>query len=108
MSNYFTYITTNPRRTVLYTGMTNDLEQRIVEHFLNRGTKKSFAGKNYCYFLLRFERFNTPMQAIEREKEIKRMSRKQKEELIAFENPKWHFLNVSIMDWPPDPKRTSR
>ena len=38
--NYFVYITTNPSRKVLYTGMTNDLEQRIIEHYLNRGDKE--------------------------------------------------------------------
>ena len=108
MGNYFTYITTNPRKTVLYTGMSNDLEQRLVEHFLNRGNPKTFPGKYYCYFLVYYERFSTPVHAIEREKEIKAMSRKEKEELIRIENPKWLFLNKSIMEWPPDPNRGSR
>ncbi|MFY0601094.1 MAG: GIY-YIG nuclease family protein [Cyclobacteriaceae bacterium] len=108
MSNFFTYITTNPKKTVLYTGVTNDLEQRIIEHYLNRGIPKTFAGRYYCYFLLFFERYQTPMQAIEREKEIKSMSRSQKEELISIQNPKMSFLNVSIMEWPPHPERTSR
>ncbi|WP_420577159.1 GIY-YIG nuclease family protein [Ekhidna sp.] len=108
MGNYFAYITTNPRKTVLYTGMSNDLEQRVVEHFLNRGNPRTFAGRYYCYFLLYYERFPTPSQAIEREDEIKAMTRKEKEELIATENPNWHFLNSSIMEWPPNPERTFR
>jgi len=42
--NYFVYITTNPNRSVLYTGVTNDLERRITEHYLNRGNKTIRAG----------------------------------------------------------------
>lgn len=34
--NYFTYITTNPRKTVFYVGVTNDLEKRLTEHYENR------------------------------------------------------------------------
>ncbi|MEM8896036.1 MAG: GIY-YIG nuclease family protein [Bacteroidota bacterium] len=108
MGNYFTYITTNPRRTTLYTGMTNDLEQRIVEHYLLRGRPMTFAGQYYCYMLLYYERHHLPIHAIEREKEIKGLSRKQKEELIAEDNPKWRFLNSRIMKWPPHRDRTSR
>lgn len=88
--------------------MTNDLEQRIVEHFLNRGDPETFAGQYYCYMLLYYERHQKPSHAIEREKEIKNLSRKQKEELINSENPKWQFLNSTIMQWPPHPDQTSR
>ncbi|WP_317040197.1 GIY-YIG nuclease family protein [Pontibacter chinhatensis] len=30
--NYFVYIITNPRKTVLYKGMTNDLQERLNQH----------------------------------------------------------------------------
>ena len=43
--NYYVYITTNPRKTVLYTGVTNDLRVRIKQHYQNRGGKLTFAGK---------------------------------------------------------------
>lgn len=92
--NYFIYITTNPGKTVLYTGVTNDLTRRILEHYKNRGNKKSFAGKYYCYKLLHYEYFNDINQAIIREKEIKNLSREKKEELIRSKNPKWNFLTV--------------
>ncbi|WP_258103586.1 GIY-YIG nuclease family protein [Marinoscillum sp. MHG1-6] len=108
MRCYFTYIITNPGKTVLYTGITNDLAQRLTEHFLNRGDKKTFAGRYYCHFLLYFERFSQPMHAIEREKEIKSMTRKEKEALINQGNPRWHSLNSMVMDWPPHPEATSR
>ncbi len=48
--NYFVYIVTNKTRTVLYVGVTNDLLQRIVEHFLNDGKQDTFAGKYRVIF----------------------------------------------------------
>jgi len=47
--NYFVYITTNPKKTVLYVGIANDLHSRMQQHFENVGDKKTFAGKYYCY-----------------------------------------------------------
>lgn len=93
MGNYFVYIVTNPRKTVLYIGMTNDLARRLYEHYQNRGNKSSFAGRYYCHKLIYYERFDKPGHAIEREKEIKKWSRKKKETLIAAMNPKWKELN---------------
>lgn len=101
--SYYTYITTNPGRKVLYTGMTNDLAQRIIEHYLNRGNKKTFAGKYYCYFLIYFEEYQWVQDAQAREKEIKGWARAKKLDLIKQYNPKLKFLNGSIMDiWPPN------
>ncbi len=92
--NYYVYITTNPGKSVLYTGVTNDLKRRLYEHYNNKGNKKSFAGKYYCYKLLYYEYFTDINQAIFREKEIKNLSRVKKEELIRNMNPKWNFLTV--------------
>ena len=98
MGNYFTYITTNSIRTVLYIGVTNDLERRLVEHFDNKGNQKTFAGKYGCYFLIYFERFPNARFAIEREKELKKWSRIKKENLIRTMNPNWKFLNEEIKE----------
>jgi putative endonuclease len=91
---YFVYITTNPRKTVLYTGVTNDLIRRMHEHYENRGMKETFAGKFFCYNLIYFEVFNDIRVAIEREKEIKDLSREKKEFLIYEHNPKWNTLKI--------------
>ena len=91
---------TNYKKTVLYVGVTNDLIQRIKEHYLNRGDSKTFAGKYYCHFLLYFEKGKYIDRAIAREKEIKGWTRKKKEELIKSGNPEWKFLNEDIMQWP--------
>ena len=99
---YCIYIVTNPKRNVLYTGVTNNLRMRIIEHWLNKGNDKTFAGKYYCYNLIYFEEFQYVDQAIAREKEIKGWRRQKKLELINTINPGWTFLNASICDgWPP-------
>ena len=93
MGNYFVYITTNPKKTTLYTGGTNDLTTRMNQHYENRGKPKTFAGRYYCYKLIYFERYSNPTMAIEREKEIKDLSRIKKEELINSVNPNWSFYD---------------
>lgn len=76
--NYFVYITTNPKKTTLYIGGTNDLRIRIQQHFEKRGNQNSFAGKYYCYNLIYYERHSNINHAIEREKEIKKWRREKK------------------------------
>ncbi|MGD1957856.1 MAG: GIY-YIG nuclease family protein [Fulvivirga sp.] len=44
MTSFYVYIVTNPKKTVLYTGMTNDLEYRIIGHYRNRGNGKRLLG----------------------------------------------------------------
>ncbi|RNI23434.1 GIY-YIG nuclease family protein [Rufibacter latericius] len=93
--NYFVYLISNPSKTVLYTGVTNDLEVRLQQHKDNRGKPETFAGKFYCYKLLYYERYTNVEQAIEREKEIKLMGREAKVELIKSVNPKMSFLYIA-------------
>ncbi|MDX5347417.1 MAG: GIY-YIG nuclease family protein [Hymenobacteraceae bacterium] len=92
--HFFVYITTNPGKTVLYTGVTNDLPVRLQQHYQNRGNNNSFAGKYNCYNLLYYESFPGIEQAISREKEIKGWTRAKKDALIATVNPRWNFLKV--------------
>ena len=100
--NYSIYITTNQNRTSLYVGVTNNLEQRIIEHYLNKGNPSNFAGKYYCYLLVYYESHQYINDAIAREKQIKGWSRKKKERLIESFNSEWKFLNVEIFQkWPP-------
>ena len=95
--NYFTYITTNIYKTVLYTGVTNNLSYRLWQHEESaKTTKKTFAGKYNCYNLVYYEHFDYIQDAIDREKEIKGWIRKKKDALINSVNPKWHFLNDEL------------
>ncbi len=96
--NYFVYITTNPRRTTLYIGVTNNLVIRMQQHYENRGTNKSFAGKYYCRRLVYWERLQWIQHAIDREKELKKWRREKKVNLVGTINPNWDFLNEEIQD----------
>ncbi|MFY0593357.1 GIY-YIG nuclease family protein [Roseivirga sp.] len=99
--SYYVYITTNPSKTVLYIGRTNDLTQRLTEHWLGKGSAKTFAGKYYCYNLLYFEETQYVLNSIDREKQLKGWRRSKKEWLIDQTNPDRRFLNNEIMIWPP-------
>jgi putative endonuclease len=99
---YFIYIVTNPEKSVLYIGVTNNLEARLSEHYFNRGNSKTFAGKYYCYNLIYYEEFQYIKEAIRREKELKGWRRAKKESLIKTKNPDWIFLNHDLcIHWPP-------
>jgi len=98
---YIVYILTNQLRTVIYTGVTNSLKDRLIEHYLNRGKKKSFTGKYHAHYLLYYESFDQISDAIRREKQIKGWSRKKKMALINTLNPGLEFLNEKILGrWP--------
>lgn len=101
--NFWVYILTNWKKTVLYVGITNNLRLRLVQHYYaNRGKPETFAGRNYCYNLVYYEWHQYVLNALTREKEIKQMSREGKEALISEANPEWKFFNAFICDeWPP-------
>jgi putative endonuclease len=86
------YITTNPGKTVLYVGVTNDLDRRMYEHRENKIEKHGFTGRYCCYNLIYYEEFESISDAISREKEIKSWRRSKKEELINTVNPKWNTI----------------
>ena len=92
MKRMYVYITTNPGRTTLYVGVTNSLCRRLREHWEKRGTNSSFAGRFRCYNLVYFEEYRRPITAIQREKAIKGLRRRRKENLINAVNPDWTFL----------------
>ena len=89
---YYVYILTNKAKTVLYTGVTNNLKIRLEQHreTLN---PNSFTAKYKVYYLLYFEKFTWIQQAITKEKEIKGWKRDKKIILIKTINPDLNFLN---------------
>ena len=91
--SYYIYIVTNKNKTVLYTGVTNDLRRRLWEHEQNSipFRSPSFAGKYNAYFLIYYECFGFIQNAIAREKEIKGWRRSKKEDLIKTMNPECVF-----------------
>jgi putative endonuclease len=81
--------------------MTNNLEQRIIEHYLERGKPATHAGKYFCYNLVYYETYQFVNKAIDREKEIKKWRREKKEALITSFNSECKNLNKEIFgEWP--------
>ena len=64
----------------LYTGWTNNLEKRIKDHNAGRGAKYTKARRPVV--LVYKEEFPTKQEAMKREWEIKRLSRKEKLSMI--------------------------
>ncbi len=92
--NYFVYIMTNKHKNVVYVGVTNDIERRVFEH--ETGETKGFTKKYNCHYLVYYEHFTSIVDAIDREKEIKKWRREKKDKLISSTNPEWNFLNDEI------------
>ncbi len=91
MSNqYFVYIMTNKTNTVLYTGVTNNLEKRVYEH--REKLTEGFTKKYNVLKLVYYEVFEDAYSAISREKQIKGGSRRKKIELINNMNKEWEDL----------------
>lgn len=75
---------------VLYTGMTNNLFARVLEHKSNR--IEGFTKRFHVHRLVYFESFNYVRSAIAREKEIKHWVRQRRVALIESMNPTWEDL----------------
>jgi putative endonuclease len=88
---YCVYILTNSRHTVLYTGVTNNLERRLSEHKSKLGS--AFTKKYNVDQLVYYECGDDINSAITREKQIKAGSRQDKVNLINSINPDWKDLS---------------
>ena len=66
--NYYVYILSNAHKTVLYTGVTNDLIRRVYEH-KEHLDKSSFTSQYNVEYLMYYEVTNNPEAAIAREKQ---------------------------------------
>ncbi|MEZ4676656.1 MAG: GIY-YIG nuclease family protein [Caldilineaceae bacterium] len=80
MREYYVYVMAGTSRTI-YTGMTNDLQRRVSEHKLGRGS--GFTSKYRVNQLVYYEATNDVHVAIAREKEIKGWRREKKVALIG-------------------------
>jgi putative endonuclease len=88
---------TNNRSTVLYVGVTNNVENRVFDHKVKRN-KRSFTARFNCDKLVYYEEFGQIKDAIHREKQLKKYHRKWKEELIEIKNPDWKDLSEGWYD----------
>jgi len=88
--NYYVYIMTNKRNTVLYTGVTNDLKRRVYEH--KEKLTDGFTKKYNITRLVHYEVSEDIESAILREKQIKAGSRQKKMDLVNSQNKEWADL----------------
>jgi len=94
LNNAYVYILSNKNRTVLYIGITNDLERRVAEH--KSGISSGFTKKYNVSELLYYEVFDKIIDAIKREKQLKEWKREWKIDLVKTMN--LEMLDLAV-DW---------
>jgi Predicted endonuclease containing a URI domain len=92
---YFVYLVASKKRGTLYTGITNNLIKRIYEH--KKGVVEGFTKKYQVHQLVYFEKHIDVLEAISREKVIKKWRREWKFNLIEQDNPHWIDLYSEII-----------
>ena len=93
----YVYILTNINHRVLYTGVTPNLRNRILEHKA-KIYPNSFTSKYNCTLLIYFEFYDSIEEAIAREKQLKNWKRVWKMELIQKVNPNFTALSSDVYD----------
>jgi len=93
VKTYYVYIMTNNSRT-LYTGVTNDLEKRVLQHKCK--LLPGFTSQYNLTRLVYYEAFGDVRAASQREKQIKGWLGAKKVALIVSGNPAWRDLSK---DW---------
>ena len=94
MKKMYVYIMSNAKNGTLYIGVTNDLIRRIYEH--KNKAIKGFTSRYNLEKLVYYEIFDSEIEAIQREKTLKRWNRNWKKDLIEQMNPEWKDLYNDI------------
>ena len=89
---------TNIRHSTIYSGATNNLPARIIEH-RDKVNPKSFSARYHLDKLVYYEIFEEVQDAFVREAQIKSWSRKKKVKLIDSFNPLWRDLYDEIANY---------
>ena len=90
----YVYLLTNKSNSVVYTGVTGDLQKRVYEH--REGLVDGFTKKYNVKKLVYYELADNIEEAIAREKQIKAGSRRKKMDLIRSMNPGFRDLYFGI------------
>jgi putative endonuclease len=91
---YYVYILASKRNGTLYTGVTNNLLRRVIEH--KEKTLKGFSSKYGVFKLVYYEVHKYINDAIKRESNIKAWKRRWKLKLIEENNIVWKDLLPEI------------
>lgn len=91
----YVYLLASRKQGTLYLGVTNNLVRRVAQH--KQKTLPGFTNRYDVRRLVWFECYDAPVEAITREKEIKKWRRAWKIDLIEKENPDWRDLYLEIL-----------
>lgn len=91
---FYVYILASRIGGTLYIGVTNDLVRRCYEH--REKLADGFTRRYGVSRLVYFECFDEPVNAIRREKQLKKWNRPWKVRLIETDNPNWDDLYPGI------------
>ena len=86
---FHVYILASQKRGTLYIGVTNDIARRLSEHRAGAG---GFTSRYGVFRLVHTEEYPSALEAIRREKMLKKWQRKWKIDLIEATNPTWSDL----------------
>jgi putative endonuclease len=89
------YILASKRNGTLYIGVTSDLGKRVGQH--KESAVPGFTQRYHVHNLVYFEQHGNMMEAIQREKQLKKWNRAWKIALIEKENPTWRDLYLDIL-----------
>jgi putative endonuclease len=84
---YYVYLLANRKHGTLYAGVTRDILRRVYQHKTHAA--RGFTSRYNVHLLVWFEIYDDPLNAIAREKEIKKWRRDWKINLIERSNPEW-------------------
>ena len=88
------YILASKRNGTLYVGVTSNLRQRVWDH--KNEVHAGFTKEHKIHLLVYVEEYGTMIEAITREKQLKKWNRAWKIDLIEKVNPAWRDLYDEI------------
>ena len=91
---YYVYILASRKHGTLYIGLTNDLVRRVYQHKTHAA--RGFTSRYGIHLLVWYECYDDVLNAIAREKELKKWRREWKINLIERSNPEWVDLYAGI------------
>lgn len=92
--HFYVYLLANHSYGTFYVGITNNLVRRAWEH--KHDLVEGFTRTHGLHRLVWYEAHSTAMEAIKREKLIKKWHRDWKVNLVQAMNPEWDDLYMAI------------
>ncbi len=93
-SQFCVYIMTDEQCSLLYTGRTGNLKRRVAQH--RSGNGGVFTRRYNLVKLVYYEAVEDGLAARQRERQIKRSSKRQRLGLIESMNPQWVDLYMQL------------